>query len=404
MAEVTFDATEGQLYYIAVDSHQNEAGFTDPGDISISIIDLGGGTSLPNDAHGVLDFLNNGYQYDAYAHYLDEVVDHPEYNVPGVGLWLTEFSETRTSEIANLMSHFLDHALTANFSIIFDVYYINNTFAAPMNMSVQTNGIGSPYLGMETETGEFGYLLFYDYGPGFSNERDALDFDGPILPHEPELHIGHRIGITRTNSRIAAFVNGALIDTVETDQAPAVWTRAMLGGDGNGMFSTILIGRIEFYSELDDATMQTYTAQPNVFDGIRPENDDFADATLLLLDEPAVGHNFFATSEYGEPDHSGNGNTFDDEGGSSVWWKFIAPQEQTYQVSTNNSSDLAGYGHFLVIYTGDSVDDLTEVAADREGYPYTLASWDATPGVTYYVCITGFREGLGTLVVTVSEV
>ena len=88
-----------------------------------------------------------------------------------------------------------------------------------------------------------------------------------------------------------------------------------------------------------------------------PANDDFAhSATLSGLSANATGTNVDATSETGEP-AVGRGH--------SVWWSWTAPSDGDVTVDT------CGSGLFdtvLAVYTGDSVQNLTEVASNDYAY------------------------------------
>ena len=64
----------------------------------------------------------------------------------------------------------------------------------------------------------------------------------------------------------------------------------------------------------------------------RPFNDDFGDAVLLAgASGSETGSNVAATAQPGEPTHAGVG------GGSSVWWRWEAPQSGTATLSTFGS-------------------------------------------------------------------
>ena len=89
----------------------------------------------------------------------------------------------------------------------------------------------------------------------------------------------------------------------------------------------------------------------------RPLNDDFADAIALAgASGSALGSNVDATAQTGEPMHAGVG------GGSSVWWRWRAPQSGRATLSTFGSD----YDSVLAVYTGSGVGRLSEIASNDD--------------------------------------
>ncbi|MGC9451914.1 MAG: S8 family serine peptidase [Oceanipulchritudo sp.] len=112
-----------------------------------------------------------------------------------------------------------------------------------------------------------------------------------------------------------------------------------------------------------------------------PPNDSFAEAFPIGPDPDTVrSTNRHATSEPGEPQHAGfNGN--------SVWYRYEAATPGTTIVHTLHSS----FDTVLAVYTGDSVDALTLVAAnDDDGARSTSRlSFEAVAGTTYHLVLAG---------------
>jgi hypothetical protein len=116
-----------------------------------------------------------------------------------------------------------------------------------------------------------------------------------------------------------------------------------------------------------------------------PANDDFADAAVLngqtlengICAAPATGFTWNATKEPGEPAHAG------DPGGASVWYSWTAPSSADYTVTA--------CGRFLTsllgVYTGNSVDGLTEVASDHRSC--SLLTFSASLGTRYFIAVDG---------------
>jgi hypothetical protein len=124
---------------------------------------------------------------------------------------------------------------------------------------------------------------------------------------------------------------------------------------------------------------------------INPTNDDFAAAMELMDVAGSVSaSNERATKELGEPAHAGN------EGGRSLWYYFRAPAPGSLLLSTAGSD----FDTLLAVYTGDSVANLTLVAANDDaqldsGYSELTATLAA--GQVYYIAVDGFGGAAGTL-------
>ena len=89
-----------------------------------------------------------------------------------------------------------------------------------------------------------------------------------------------------------------------------------------------------------------------------------------------------ADKELGEPDHGG------EPGGASVWWCWTAVSNQRVNVNIAGSS----FDGVLAVYTGTSVDALTEVGSSTN----TPASvtFDVNAGTTYYMAVDGRNRGV----------
>lgn len=89
-------------------------------------------------------------------------------------------------------------------------------------------------------------------------------------------------------------------------------------------------------------------------------NDNFANATNLGVGQTVSPfRTTFATKEPGEPDHGG------EPGGRSAWWKITItdPDMTTLRVTTVSDKSLV-----VGVYTGEAVDDLTEIASGSDGH------------------------------------
>jgi subtilisin family serine protease len=132
-----------------------------------------------------------------------------------------------------------------------------------------------------------------------------------------------------------------------------------------------------------------------IFDNFRialaTVNDAFASATSVAGSVAHLGgSNQGATKETGEPNHGGN------SGGSSVWWKWAAPANGTALVDTRGSN----FDTVLGIYTGNSVNSLTVVAAndDEDATRHTsAAAFPVGIGTTYWIAVDGWGGDTGAI-------
>jgi hypothetical protein len=86
-----------------------------------------------------------------------------------------------------------------------------------------------------------------------------------------------------------------------------------------------------------------------------PANDDFLDAEAIEeVEAQRAISNAWATKEEGEPAHAGQA------GGASVWYRWTPPAQGTLTLDTDGST----VPTLLAVYSGDALPDLTEVASD----------------------------------------
>ena len=116
-----------------------------------------------------------------------------------------------------------------------------------------------------------------------------------------------------------------------------------------------------------------------------PANDNFSASQILTGSSGSVsGTNVSATKETGEPNHAGNA------GGTSVWYRWTAPSNGQATFSTAGS----GFNTVLAVYTGSIVSALTPVASNDDASSTTTTSQISlavTGGITYIVAVDGFN-------------
>jgi hypothetical protein len=122
---------------------------------------------------------------------------------------------------------------------------------------------------------------------------------------------------------------------------------------------------------------------------VPPPNDDFADATLVTgTPGTAVGTNVGATAQAGEPAFLA--------GGKTVWWKWVATGNSTFEFDTEGSS----IDTLLGVYTGSAVNGLTVVGQNDNvsgGDNKSKVTFAATSGTTYYMAVDGNGGATGAL-------
>jgi hypothetical protein len=121
---------------------------------------------------------------------------------------------------------------------------------------------------------------------------------------------------------------------------------------------------------------------------VKPRNDDFGKATPLEGDKPVVtGSNSGASRQPGEPTIAGI------TGGSSIWYKWVAPRTMRVGVTTFGSD----FDTLLGVYRGPGIGSLQKVADDDDesGRRTSRVNFAATKGTTYYIAVDGYRGATG---------
>jgi len=153
-------------------------------------------------------------------------------------------------------------------------------------------------------------------------------------------------------------------------------------------------------------------------DGVRMSSDSFKidinDQAMLRLSEPLGQDSTFeifnpfwttatvstlnATKEHLEPDHANN------EGGSSVWYKFQAPHDGVLQIEILE----AAFDTLLGMYMGTSVSDLVEISSSDDAYKKGEIEFDTgisrliqplEEGMTVYIAADGYGGDRGNLAI-----
>ncbi len=148
--------------------------------------------------------------------------------------------------------------------------------------------------------------------------------------------------------------------------------------------STAGVGVLSFFA-VDDVSLLSFTSNDI------PANDFFTNSATLVTTSniTALATNILATKEPGEPKHDGI------TGGHSVWWNWTAPSNGVVTIDTSGST----FDTILAVYTGTSVSNLTQVAANDNGDPRgagaSLVKFSVTTGTQYQIAVDGKNGATG---------
>ncbi|PWU10231.1 MAG: hypothetical protein C5B50_25795 [Verrucomicrobia bacterium] len=188
-------------------------------------------------------------------------------------------------------------------------------------------------------------------------------------------------GSVLTNLNLVAFNNNEL-STSEVDFNVTAGTTYQIQVDGD-----------------DTSNYPTNNAEGNIVLQLSlaplqppPSNDNFANRLTLTGSHLSnvTGSNVGASGEPGEPFHA------DTLGFKSVWWTWTAPASGGLTLTTKNSS----FDTVLAVYTGNSVSNLTLVAANDEDPIVGLISTvncNVISNVTYQIAVDGFEGASGNI-------
>ena len=177
------------------------------------------------------------------------------------------------------------------------------------------------------------------------------------------------------------------------------------GNDDSDFDSTSLItnanltGGTTYYVVADGYSQQTGQLKFSVTENVNLGNDNFANAVVIpSLPYSAGATSLGASAEAGEPEHAGYGGP-----NESIWWAYTPTVNQTVNISTVGSLIVS----ILGIYTGPSVDALTEVASsDGNGNlgASSVSGLGLSAGTTYYIAVDdGDANGGGYVQIQITE-
>ncbi|MBI2924589.1 MAG: S8 family serine peptidase [Verrucomicrobia bacterium] len=164
-------------------------------------------------------------------------------------------------------------------------------------------------------------------------------------------------------------------------QGTTNWTTAVRLSEGD---NRIEVRSSDFSGNLSRAAVLTVRYRP-----LEPVNDLFGLASDLSgLEGKVTVDTSRAGKEPGEPLHAGN------EGGRSVWWRWLAPQDGVLTLTTTNSN----FDTLLALYTGSRINTLTPIASNDDAFgnvSWSKLSQAVQSGVSYRIAVDGYAGASG---------
>lgn len=182
----------------------------------------------------------------------------------------------------------------------------------------------------------------------------------------------------------------------ELDTLLSVWTGSTLGtlscvaqqdnGQANESISIQTLAGTSYAFAVDAYRAATGQVVLNWSFLLSPSNDHFANRRVLSGEAISlVASNVAATLEPGEPRHAGKPT------GSSLWWSWTPPASGPTRISTLG----AAFDTVLAVYTGDTLSNLTMVAANDAALGDAV-EFDALGGTSYQIAVAGYNGLEGT--------
>ncbi len=233
----------------------------------------------------------------------------------------------------------------------------------------------------------------------------GTNIDSPTLLSSDSLYLDYAVKnngnvATAATYKVALYVDG-LLRRSENFQPP------QNPGAGLGVYDYPLgkllpgIHKIQVIADTDNVITETSEGDNEYTKCIevRQGNDNFASAQALSGNSGTLAagwSNVGMTKESGEPNHAG------DAGGHSVWYQWKAPHTGTATIDTFGSS----FDTLLAVYTGSTVDGLTEVASNDEygGGSQSLVTFNAVAGTVYRIAVDGYVGATGNITLNYSLV
>ena len=302
---------------------------------------------------------------------------------------------------------------TMNGNMTITANYVNNP--EPVTLAVYSSGASSVSISSSTGHG------------GTTNYTKTVNSGTTVTLTAPSTTSGQTFtgwtgDVTSSSQTISFSMNGDMVVvanyavsnytlTVNSSGASSVSISSSTGHEGTTNYTkTILYGTSVTLTAPSSANGQTFTGWTGdvtssnqtisfSMNGNKSvtasftqivSNDNFANASSITgLSGQTTGSNIGATKESGEPSHAGNA------GGASVWWYWTASASGQTTLDTFGSN----FDTLLAVYTGSSVNILTQVASnDDSGGLQSQVTFTSVSGTTYYIAVDGYAGHTGNII------
>ncbi|MCX6973028.1 MAG: putative Ig domain-containing protein [Verrucomicrobia bacterium] len=430
-SQVTFNATVGTDYQIAVDGYG-----ADQGQIKLSIIQTAGG-AVANDAFANAETLAGasasatGSNYDATAQ-VGEAAHAGQ--VATKSIWWKWTAPGNGSCTVDTIG--------STFDTVLAVYTgASVSSLAPIASDDQSGGSNTSKVSFITTTGTT-YFFAVDGRSGAGGAVALqLEFSSQSKPANDDFL--NAIALVGSSANGTANSAGATAEASEPSHYgnPAekslwwTWTASQSGpvriSTAGSAFDTVLAvysgssiyslaevasnddanGDRQSAVEFEAVSGTIYRIAVDGYDGASgavalavaqsdaPQNDDFANAQALNTVDSnfasASGSSRKATAESGEPAHAGSNAS------RSLWWSWTAPHSGAVTIDTAGS----GFDTVLAVYNGTNINSLSEVASNDDNGSFNTSSvtFQAVGGTNYRIALDGYSGRSGQYELSVEQ-
>lgn len=425
-SKVSIVATAGMVYQIAVDGYAGDSG-------TVMLNVLNNVTPPVNDAFAASTELNSGAA-SVVANSTNATKEAGEPNhagnsggasvwwnwtAPSSGSWQVS---TAGSNFDTLLGIYTGSSLIGLTEVASD----DNSGGSGTSRAVFTAVEGTTYhIAVDGYLGNIG-SIHLDVGTPLPPPANDLFADALSLASGPASTTGSNAGAFKEGGEPnhAGNVGGASVWWTWTAPSTGSWRVSTTGSNFDttlGIYTGSAVGALTAVASDDNSggagssrtdfaavAGTTYRIAVDGYNGVTgsivltvslavsaPANNDFADGIVLTAGVTSTtGTNVGADRETGEPNHDGN------TGGASVWWRWTAPSTGSWSITTTGSAIDTVMG----VYTGATVDALTEIASDDDsgGNATSRVTFTATAGTLYHIAVDGYNGEEGSIALAVA--
>ena len=426
---VTFAASAGVEYQIAIDGWRDFEGFASEGLISLVV-------EAPafNDDFADRILLSTG-DFDLSAQNVgaSRETDEPQhaFNEGGASVWWSWSPAesgsvavtTRGSSFDTLLAVYTGSSLNA--LTVVAQNDDEDELARTSRVTFEAQAGTQYHIAADGQNGKVGLIRMSTEQPAPANDRfadrsvlfsDFTSIDGSNRGAAKEVgepdHGGNPGGASvwyswdpDVDGSVAITTDGSTFDTLLAVYTGGGLANLTLAGensedDDSGAGTTSLVefdalAGTTYLIAVDGFNASTGTIQLNRVSTEPPHNDDLADR-IILQPGTVSGTNVNATLEPGEPFH------FFFTGEKSVWWSFTHDESENVTLSTSGST----FDTILAVYTGSSIETLALVANNDDSGPGLIRTsrltFAAASATEYLIAVDGFGGDSGTISLSLS--